>query len=164
MIPSYNWKIKYLDLAQHFSTWSKDPSSKIGAVVVGINGQILSTGYNGFPRGIEDTKERLNNRDQKYPLIVHAEMNCIYNAADLGVSLRGASLFVYGLPVCEHCSLGIIQSGIKYVCMRVNSDKDITKWTDSFKKTAANFEEAGIIWHIEMPTVGGVEFKQHVFD
>ncbi len=155
---SHSWKVKYLDLARHFSTWSKDPSSKIGAVVIGTNGQILSTGYNGFPRGIGDTEDRLNDRDKKYPLIVHAEMNCIYNAADLGVSLRGGSLFVYGLPVCDHCSLGIIQSGIREVYMRVPIGKDINRWVDSFNTTADNFEEAGVSWEVEVPRLEGPEF------
>lgn len=153
-----SWKTKYLDLAQHFSTWSKDPSSKIGAVTVADDGRVLTQGYNGFPKGIEDRDERLNNREVKYGLVVHAEMNCIYNAASMGISLRDSSLFVYGLPVCSSCSLGIIQAGIKSVYMRPNYAKLTPEWLASFSKTANNFSEAGVYWEVEVPRVEGPEY------
>ena len=112
---SDKWISRYLTLAKDISTWSLDPSRKIGAVAVGSKGQILSQGYNGFPRGIKDTEERLNDREQKYKYVVHAEMNVIYNATFNGVALDGAHLFVYGLPVCSECAKGIIQVGVKKV-------------------------------------------------
>src|SRR6056300_1257995 len=82
------WDKRFMDMAQMISTWSKDPSSKIGAVAVNDEKRILATGYNGFPRGIADTEERLNNRDEKYPRIIHAEMNVLMNALYNGVSLK----------------------------------------------------------------------------
>ena len=66
------WTRRYINLAKEIATWSKDPRTKVGAVVVGKEGQILSQGYNGFPRGIEDREERLNDREQKYRYVVHA--------------------------------------------------------------------------------------------
>ena len=72
------WYKRYLKLAKEVATWSKDPNTQVGAVVVGSKGQILSQGYNGFPRGISDLSKRLNDRDTKLSLIVHAEMNAIY--------------------------------------------------------------------------------------
>ena len=69
---SEKWDKRFLDLAAHISTWSKDPSTKVGCVVVGEDREIRSTGFNGFPRGIEDDEERLSDREQKYPLICHA--------------------------------------------------------------------------------------------
>ena len=81
------WDGRFLDIAREISTWSKDPSRKIGAIAV-RDRKILATGYNGFPKGIEDTPTRLNIREVKYQYVVHAEMNCIYNAAENGVSLR----------------------------------------------------------------------------
>ena len=74
------WDGRFLDIAREISTWSKDPSRKIGAIAV-RDRKILATGYNGFPKGIEDTPCRLNIREIKYQYVVHAEMNCIYNAA-----------------------------------------------------------------------------------
>jgi deoxycytidylate deaminase len=69
---------RYLALAKEVSTWSKDPSTQVGAVTVGSKKEVLSQGFNGFPRNIKDTDERYNNRETKYKFVVHAEMNAIY--------------------------------------------------------------------------------------
>lgn len=137
------WQQRYIDLAKQISTWSKDPSRKIGAVAVGSKGQILSQGYNGFPRGILDLPERYENREVKYKHVVHAEMNVIYNATFNGVSLDGSSLFVYGLPVCNECAKGIIQVGIQRVT--IYTDQLVPEiWTDAFRLTWDMFKEAGV--------------------
>ena len=141
------WQRRYLDLAKHVSTWSKDPSRKIGAVAVGSKGQILSQGYNGFPRKIIDTEERLNNREVKYQYVVHAEMNVIYNATFNGISLDGADLYVYGLPVCSECAKGIIQVGIRSVYI-LTDEKIPTKWVESWHRTRNMFSEAKIIHYL----------------
>lgn len=143
---SSTWVQRYLDLAKHISTWSKDPSRKIGAVAVGSKGQILAQGFNGFPRGILDTPERLNNREVKYRYVVHAEMNVIYNASFNGVSLDGCDIYVYGLPVCSECAKGIIQVGVKRVY--ILTEMEIPEiWEESFKLTRTMLEEAGIeVW------------------
>ena len=140
---SESWMKKYLDLAEHIAGWSKDPSTKVGAVAVGRDGQILSQGYNGFPRGIKDSYDRLINREEKYKFVVHAEMNCIYNATLNGVSLKDADLYVYGLPVCSECAKGVVQVGIKRVFMCRPAEIN-DKWRDSFKVTSAIFQEASV--------------------
>lgn len=137
-----NWDKRYLGLAKEVSSWSKDPSSKIGAVAIGSKGQVLAQGYNGFPRGIYDGDIRYNNREIKYQYIVHAEQNVIYNATYNGVSLDGATLYVWGLPVCSECAKGVVQVGIKRVIMPVGNYPE--KWIDSFDKTSDMFEEAGV--------------------
>lgn len=138
------WTRRYLDIAKEVSTWSKDPSKQIGAVAVGDKGQILSQGYNGFPRGVKDTDDRYNNREEKYKYVVHGEMNCIYNACNSGVSLNGATLYVTGLPVCSECAKGIIQVGIKKVVMEY--PKDIPPiWEQSVQLTKQMFLEANIL-------------------
>jgi dCMP deaminase len=137
------WGNRYISLAKEVSTWSKDPSRKIGAVAVGDKGQILAQGYNGFPRGILDNPERYDNRATKYKLVVHAEMNVIYNATYNGVSLNNASLFVYGLPVCSECAKGIIQVGIKSVTI-YSEDAVPDMWTESYELTSNMFKEAGV--------------------
>ena len=136
------WDIRYLKLAEEVSKWSKDPSSQIGAVAVGSKGQVLSQGYNGFPRGIEDSLSRYSIRETKYKYIVHAEQNVIYNATYNGVSLYGATLYVYGLPVCNHCALGVIQVGITRVVMPKQKIKE--QWIDSWNMTKQLFDEAGV--------------------
>jgi len=83
------WDVRFLELALHISQWSKDPSTKVGCVVVGPDREIRSTGFNGFPRGINDSIDRLSDREQKYPLICHAEENAIMHAARIGISLKG---------------------------------------------------------------------------
>lgn len=137
------WHKRYAELAEHVSTWSKDPSRKIGSVAVGAQGQILAQGYNGFPRGIADSEARLQNREEKYKYVVHAEMNVIYNASLNGVSLKDADLYVYGLPVCSECAKGIIQVGIKRVFILVN-DEIPPIWVESWNRTRAMFDEAGV--------------------
>lgn len=143
MTQSTIWRDRYLDLAKQVSTWSKDPSRKIGAVAVGSKGQILSQGFNGFPRGILDSADRYNDRPVKYKLVVHAEMNVIYNATFSGVSLDGASLYVYGLPICSECAKGIIQVGIKNVFIYTD-DVVPAVWTEAYELTHAMFKESGV--------------------
>lgn len=138
-----SWQDRYLNLAKEISTWSKDPSRKIGAVAVGEKGQILAQGYNGFPRGILDSADRYNDRPTKYKYVVHAEMNVIFNASLNGVSLDGADLYVYGLPVCSECAKGIIQVGIKKVFLFVEEDIPPI-WIESWAQTRGMFEEAGV--------------------
>lgn len=136
------WADRYFDLARSVASWSKD-TTKIGAVVVGTKGQILSQGYNGFPRGILDNESRLEDRETKYKYVVHAEMNCIYNASYNGVSLDGADLYVTGLPVCSECAKGVIQVGIKRVFMCYPAGIH-EKWQESFRLTSELFNEAGV--------------------
>lgn len=137
-----NWDKRYLRLAKEISTWSKDPSTQVGAVAIGSKRQVLAQGYNGFPRGINDHHTRLDNREEKYKFIVHAEQNVIYNATYNGVSLNGATLYVWGLPVCSECAKGIVQVGIKRVIM----PKAVypQKWIESFERTQNMFGETGV--------------------
>lgn len=145
------WITRYMNLAKEIADWSKDPSTKVGAVLVGSDRQILSQGYNGFPRGVSDDEARYLNREQKYKLIVHAEMNSILNAALSGTRLDGATLFVYGLPPCCECTKAIIQSGIRevfYSCPDTFSEK----WKESLAFSSTMMEEAGVTlkrYHLE---------------
>ena len=86
---SKKWIKRYMMLAAQVSSWSKDPSTKVGAVIVGDKGQIISQGYNGFPRGVKDSSTRYNDRPLKYKLVVHAEMIAILNALYNGASVKG---------------------------------------------------------------------------
>jgi dCMP deaminase len=140
----YSWDKRYLALAEQVSTWSKDPSRQIGAVAIGEKGQVLAQGYNGFPRGIEDTSDRLNNRELKYKYVVHAEMNVVFNATYNGVSLDGATLYVHGLPCCSDCAKGIVQVGIRRVVMPKQDIPD--SWKDSWALSKSMFDEAGVDW------------------
>lgn len=143
------WDQRFLLDARHHSSHSKDPSTKVGAIFA-RNNNILSIGWNGFPRGIEDREDRLNNREVKYRYVVHAEMNGIYNATRNGISLEGSTLYVYGLPVCNQCSLGVIQVGVSRVVMqygRAGADR----WTESCSQAIENFKEVGIEFEMIVP-------------
>lgn len=138
-----NWDIRYLKLAEQVASWSKDPSSQIGAIAVGRKGEVLSTGYNGFPRHIADD-DRYKDREQKYKYIVHAEANCIYNATYNGVSLHNSTMYVWGLPCCSECAKAIIQVGIHRVIMK--GDAFNPRWKESTEQTLQMFKEAGLQW------------------
>lgn len=146
------WELRYIELAKHISSWSKDPSTQVGAVIVGEKGQILSQGYNGFPRGVKDLPCRFEDKETKYKFTSHAEINCIYNASYNGVSLKDSSIYIWGtdgIPVCHECAKAIIQVGIKHVyCynpyyLRENFNIH-TKWFKSHKTAQLMFQEAQV--------------------
>ena len=133
------WDDRFLDLADHIASWSKDPSTKVGAVIVRPNRTIASVGYNGFPRGVKDDPERLDDRPVKYSMTVHAEANAILSADG---RLDGCTLYVTPLHPCSNCAALIIQSGIAKVVARMPYDSE--RWADSFGKAGLMFDEAGI--------------------
>jgi dCMP deaminase len=133
-----NWSHRFLDLAEFLSNWSKDPSTKVGAVIVDDERRIVSTGYNGLARGVEDTWERLNNRELKYKIVVHAERNAIIFARQ---NLKGCTLFTWPFMPCAACAAMVIQAGIKEV---VSLRNDNPRWQDDFKLTEQMFKEAGV--------------------
>ena len=112
-----DWNQRFMDLAHHVADWSKDPSTKVGAVIVNDNKQVLGLGYNGFPRGVYDCPERYNNRSIKLLFVAHAERNALDNAT----SVEGATLYSTLFP-CTECTKGIIQRGIKRVITTAPSD------------------------------------------
>ena len=138
-----NWTEYYMRHQYLASEKSKDPSTKIGAVLVrGDN--IVSIGYNGFPRGINDSNERLANREEKYFYVVHAEANAILNAARNGIATKGSILYTSGMP-CNECAKAIIQAGIDTVYIHSQYPSlSHSKWSKSVSKAQEMFEEAGV--------------------
>ncbi len=135
------WDSRFLALACHISEWSKDPSTKVGCVIVGPNREIRSTGYNGFPRGVADD-HRLDDRSQKYPLICHAEENAIMHAARIGVPLAGCSAYLTW-PPCTRCARSMIQAGVVRVVYP--ADKPVPeRWAEDFAMSTAMLIEAGV--------------------
>ena len=137
---SAKWDIRFLKLATHISEWSKDPSTKVGCVVVGPDREIRSTGFNGFPRGIQDSDDRLTNRDLKYPLICHAEENEIMHAARIGLALEGCTAYVTW-PPCTRCARSLIQAGVSEIV--IPSGLEIPdRWRDDFEMSMGLLREA----------------------
>lgn len=135
---STEWDQRFLDLAQHTAGWSKDPSTQVGAVIVDGNRRVISTGYNGFPRGVQDLPQRYQDRAIKYEMIVHGEVNAILFARQ---DLRACTLYTWPFMPCSRCAGPIIQSGISRV---VAPYCHIDRWQDSFEMTQYMFREAGV--------------------
>ena len=132
------WDRWFLGLAEYIATASKDPSTKVGAVIVDSDRRIISSGYNGLPKGVEDSDERLNNRELKYKMIIHGERNALLFADR---SVKGCCLYTYPFMPCAACASMVIQSGINRV---VAPFSDNPRWVDDFKLTEKLFEEAKV--------------------
>lgn len=131
------WHKRFLDLAAHVASWSRDPSTRVGAVVVRPDRTVSSMGYNGFPRGVVDSDERYTDRPTKYQFICHAEANAIVSASE---SLVGHTLYATLFP-CNECAKLIIQSGIKAVVAPTAGNE---RWTESHQIASQMFDEAQI--------------------
>jgi len=145
-IANEKWDRRFLALAEEVSTWSKDPSTKVGAILVNDLRQVVGMGYNGFAREVEDTEERLNIRELKYQFVVHAEVNAIIQA---GHGARGSTLYVYPSfmlpPICADCAKAAIQAGVKGIVGYEPDETDprVQRWADSIAVAKEMWTEAG---------------------
>lgn len=137
----YHWDRRYVELARHVSDWSKDPSAKVGAVIADKNGRVVALGFNGFPVGVEDTADRLGNRDEKNDIVVHAEENAILIA---GRSAEGGAIYVYGKPICSRCAGVIIQAGLRRAITPAPQENTESKWHKSGLISKKMLEEAKV--------------------
>lgn len=144
------WDDRFLELAKHISQWSKDPSTKVGAVLVHPETKIVvGLGYNGFARGVDDSRERLDNRDLKYKYVVHAEVNAILMA---GEKAKGATLYVwpaFTIPnICNECAKVAVQAGVKEVLgwTPEYNEELLKRWGESIKIAKSMLDEAGILY------------------
>lgn len=140
-----DWVEYFLEIAETIKKKSKDRNTKIGALIVGDNNEIVSTGYNSFPRGIDDSVEERQQRPEKYYWFEHAERNAIYNAALIGVSTKGKKMFLTcGVP-CTDCARGIISSGISEIwCKKEDTTRNKELWSEHSKRSIVMFNESGI--------------------
>jgi len=132
-----NWDSRFLELARLVSTWSKDPSTQVGAVIT-RDKFVVSLGFNGHPKGVADTLDRLENREVKYRTIIHAEINAILTAKQ---DLEGCTIYLWPFMPCSQCGAAIVQAGIKRV---VAPPSDNDRWAESFRFTTEMFSEAGV--------------------
>jgi len=140
-----DWHTYYLAVCRSVALRSKDPSTQIGCIIVGPAHEIRSTGYNSFPRGINDTAPARLERPEKYLWIEHAERNAIYNAARAGTALQGCTIYVEVTP-CMDCARAIVQAGIAQVIVDANRMRQYSskRYDEEFKKVKVLFREAKI--------------------
>jgi len=137
-----DWDGRWLALAREVGSWSKDRSTKVGCIIIGDGKRMLSAGYNGFPRGVDDDIDARHERPLKYLLTEHAERNAIYNAARNGADLWDSVMYSTLYP-CADCARAIIQSGIVKV-ITPEPDWSLPGWADSFAASKIMFREAGV--------------------
>ena len=138
------WDQRFLNLAQLVSTWSKDPSTQCGAVIVRTDRTIVSTGFNGFPKGCSDAPEIYEDRELKYARVVHAELNAILHARE---PLTGYTMYTWppGFgPSCDRCSAHIIQSGITRVVHKLDESDFASRWKEAVERGLTMYREAGV--------------------
>lgn len=138
------WVEYFQNLAHNVKLKSKDVRTQVGAVIVGKDKEIVSTGYNSFPRGINDMKLSRQERPEKYYWFEHAERNAIYNAARIGVSTKECTMYLTcGIP-CADCCRGIINSGITRIFCERNHGPSSDKWHEHSERSWEMFDEAGV--------------------
>lgn len=133
-----HWHLRFLELAAHVAQWSRDPSKKVGAVIVRPDKTIATLGFNGFARGVADEIERYENKELKNEMVVHAEMNAILHARE---PLHGYSLYVWPYHPCSRCAAAIIQSGIKTIYSFAGKTEN---WKATIDLAQSMFSEAGV--------------------
>lgn len=134
-----SWHEYFMGFAQHAASKSKDPSTQVGAVAVGPDGEIRATGYNGLPRGVEDRPERME-RPAKYLWTSHAEENLVAHAARVGVSLKGCTVYVTHYP-CSRCARSLIQAGVAQIHVGGGTT---SMPAEEFDTARVMFEESGV--------------------
>jgi len=136
------WIQRYLGLARHVAQWSKDPSTKTGAIIVSPDNMIISLGYNGFPRRVADRPELYRNRSTKYERIIHSEVNAVLSAR---TDLTGCTIFCYPLMPCSRCATVIIQTGISRVVFPYCDNQEVlTRFKVSHEHAVEMFLDAGV--------------------
>lgn len=160
MKTQHDWDRIWLQDALAVARKSKDPSTKVGGVIVTMDNDKITEGWNGFPRGIADTPERFADRDLKLSLVVHGEMNAVFNAVRMGVSLRNTRLYVvatdksgtiWGGPPCTRCVVECIQAGIvEYVSYPLKLAP--SRWHASCEFAGSLIREAGLVYReVDLP-------------
>ena len=134
------WDDYFLGMAEYVSRQSRDPSTKVGAVIVRPDKTVASVGFNGFPSGMDDQEAFYEDREVKYSKTIHAEMNVILHARE---PLHGYAIFLYPLLPCDRCSVHIIQSGIKAVACKASIEEHPERWVESVRRSEQYYKEAG---------------------
>lgn len=146
------WDRRFLTLAEAVSTWSKDPSTQVGAVIVRPDKTVASLGFNGFPINMGDDPADYADRDRKLSKIIHAEMNALLHARERVV---GYTLYLHPFICCDRCAVHMIQAGIKRVVARELPDHLKERWGKITATSILYFEEADVEYTMYGPEHDG---------
>ena len=135
-----HWDRRFLGMAEHIAGWSRDPSTGVGCVIVDPRHRIVGVGFNGFPAGVNDSQERLNNRDVKLLITQHAERNALaFSTQDVA----GCAAYTGPLPPCAQCAGALIQAGITRV-VSCSPSESMDRWARDFSLAKEMYQEAGV--------------------
>jgi len=137
----FKWDLRFLEMAKLVSTWSKDPSTKVGAVIVRYDRSVLSLGFNGFPRKFGDYLDLYENREEKYSRIIHAEVNALIQARG---PVDGCTLYTWPFLCCDRCAVQMIQAGITRFVSVTPAEDAQKRWGKSLEKSREFFREAQV--------------------
>jgi len=137
------WDRRYLELASLVASWSKDPSTKAGAVIIRPDRTVVSVGFNGFPKNMPDNPEWYANREEKYSRVVHCEINAMIHSYE---NLKGYTLYTYPFAPCDRCVVQMLQAGIVRFVFPEPSADALTRWAEAFVKTKKYITESGAEW------------------
>jgi dCMP deaminase len=136
------WDLRFLQMAELVSTWSKDPSTKTGAAIAAPDNSVLSVGFNGFPQGMPDDMSLYEDRDEKYSRIVHCEVNALLHVH--GAVPIGSTLYTYPFISCDRCVVQMLQAGLRRFVAPACVDPDkLARWGDAFRRTKRYISECG---------------------
>lgn len=139
--------IQHMQLAKAVADiYSKDRSTKVGCVFIGKYNEVLSIGYNGFVRGVDDNEDSRHERPEKYFWSEHSERNAIFNAARIGISLKDASVYITSLPPCVDCARSLVQVGVKRIILeqKAFNNERTDFWSKEWGKISSMFKETKI--------------------
>ena len=142
MTPS-KWDLRFMILAAEISKWSKDPSTKAGAVIVRPDRTVASLGYNGFPKQMPDTAELYLDRNAKYSRIIHCEMNALIHSRE---QVAGHTLYTYPFACCDRCVVHMVQAGISRFVFPEPTVEALSRWSDAFEKTKRYMDECRVAY------------------
>lgn len=151
------WDERFIELARLVATWSKDPSTKTGAVIIDTKRRVVGIGFNGFPRGVKDSESRYQDRELKYKLVVHCEANAILNANG---SVVGCTIYTTKMP-CTECTKLIIQAGLLHVVIPWQDpyDESVKRWREDAAISKVMLQEARVVLH-ELPESDADKLKK----
>lgn len=145
------WDVRFLELAQKMASFSKDPSTKVGAIIARERVQV-SCGFNGFPQGMPDDPVLYDNRTEKYSRIIHAEMNAFIFAER---PVRGTTIYTWPFATCDRCAVHLLQAGIREFVFPKLPERLIERWGESVERSKRYFDEMRADWiEVELPEGG----------